>query len=136
MLGVDADPRWTDVLPGTPAVSVVHTTGELARQSEAATVDWVLLDRCLQQLPDPTVALDEVAGQLKPDATLITLFTGIARAEPDERRPLWSVLPYAARRLHEESTELERVEVMQYGNVAVALAWLYRLPADGLTDRS
>ena len=42
--------------------------------------------------------------------------------------------PYAARRLHDERRELERVEVEQFGNVTLALAWLYRLPADRLTD--
>jgi hypothetical protein len=135
VLGVDDDPAWADVLPGAPVVSVVRTTGDLGRQLEAATADWVLLDRCLQQLPEPTLAVEEVVGRLKPGAALVTLFTGIARAEPEERRPLWSVAPYAARRLHKESTELERIEVVQYGNVAVALAWLYRLPAGGLTNR-
>jgi hypothetical protein len=93
-----------------------------------------VLDRCLQGLREPTVALEEVAGRLKPGAALITLFTGIARLEPGERRPLWSVAPYAARRLHEERRELERVEVEQYGNVTLALAWLYRLPANDLTE--
>jgi hypothetical protein len=44
------------------------------------------------------------------------------------------VAPYAARRLHEERRELERVEVEQYGNVTLALAWLYRLPANDLTE--
>jgi SAM-dependent methyltransferase len=135
VLGVDADPGWTDVLPGAPTVSVVRTTEGLEEQLETATIDWVVLDRCLQELPEPASALEEVVGRLKPGAALVTLFTGIARAEPEERRPLWSVASYAARRLHEERPELEHTEVVQYGNVALALAWLYRLPASGLTDR-
>ncbi len=136
VLGVDAEPGWTDVLPSAADVKVLLATGRFGRElGAAATVDWVVLDRCLQRLPELTIALEEVVGRLKPGAALITLFTGIARAEPGGRRPLWSVAPYAARRLHEERRELERVEVEQYGNVTLALAWIYRLPADDLTER-
>jgi hypothetical protein len=136
VLGADAAPGWTDVLPAGADVTVHLATGRFGRElGAAATVDWVVLDRCLQRLPELTVALEEVVGRLKPGAALITLFTGIARAELGERRPLWSVAPYAARRLHEECRELERVEVEQHGNVTLALAWLYRLPADDLTER-
>jgi hypothetical protein len=136
VLGVDAEPGRTDVLPDAADVKVLRATGGFGRAlAAAANVDWVVLDRCLQRLPELTVTLEEVVGRLKPGAALITLFTGIARAEPGERRPLWSVAPYAARRLHEERGELERVEVEQYGNVTLALAWLYRLPADDLTER-
>ena len=136
VLGVDAESGWTDVLPAVADVKVGRMTGGFERELEAtATVDWVVLDRCLQRLPEPTVALEEVVGRLKPGAALITLFTGIARPEPERRRPLWNVAPYAARRLHEERRELERLEVEQYGNVALALAWLYRLPADDLTEQ-
>jgi hypothetical protein len=124
------------MLPPATDVEVVRATGGSGRELKAAAnVDWVVLDRCLQRLPDMAPALEEVVGLLKPGAALITLFTGIARAQPGERRPLWSVAPYAARRLHEERGELERVEVEQYGNVTLALAWLYRLPADDLTER-
>jgi hypothetical protein len=80
------------------------------------------------------LALEEAVGRLKPGADLVTLFSGIARPEPGGRGPLWSVAPYAARRLHEERGELERVEVEQYGNVTLALTWIYRLPADDLTE--
>jgi hypothetical protein len=45
------------------------------------------------------------------------------------------VAPYAARRLYEERRELERVDVEQFGNVTLALVWLYRLPAGDLTER-
>jgi hypothetical protein len=126
VLSVDAEPGWTDVLPAAADVQIFRMTGGLGRElAAAANADWVVLDRCLQGLREPTVALEEVAGRLKPGAALITLFTGIARLEPGERRPLWSVAPYAARRLH---------EVEQYGNVTLALAWLYRLPANDLTE--
>jgi SAM-dependent methyltransferase len=136
VLGVDAEPGWTDVLPAAANVKVVRTNGGFGRElGAAATVDWVVLDRCLQRLPEPRVALEEVVGRLKPGAALITLFTGIARPEPERRRPFWIVTPYAARRLHGERRELERVEVERYGNVALALAWLYRLPADDLTEQ-
>jgi SAM-dependent methyltransferase len=136
VLGVDAEPGWTDVLPAAADVNVLWATGQFERALAAIeTVDWVLLDRCLQSLPEMAVALEEVVGRLRPGAALVTLFTGIARAEPAERAPLWSVAPYAARRLHEERRELERVGVKQYGNVTLALAWIYRLPADDLTER-
>jgi len=136
VLGVDDEPGWMDVLAAAANVTVGRMTGGFERELEAtATVDWVVLDRCLQRMPEPTVALEEVVGRLKPGTTLITLFTGIARAEPEGRGPLWSVAPYAARRLHEERRELERLEVEQHGNVALALAWLYWLPADDLTEQ-
>jgi hypothetical protein len=35
--------------------------------------------------------------------------------------------------MHEEHPELEHVEVEQYGNVTLALAWLYRMPTHDLT---
>ena len=136
VLGIDAEPGWTDVLPAAADVEVLPATGCSERELAApASVDWVVLDRCLQWLPEMAVALEEVVGRLRPGAALVTFFTGIARAEPGERAPLWSVAPYAARRLHEECRELERVEVEQYGNVTLALAWIYRLPADDLTER-
>ena len=135
VLGVDAEPGWTDVLPADADVKVLRATGGFGRELAAAeNADWVVLDRCLQRLPEMALALEEVVGRLRAGADLVTLFTGIARAEPEGRRPLWTVAPYAARRLHEERRELERVEVEQYGNVTLALAWLYRLPADDLTE--
>jgi hypothetical protein len=135
-LGVDAESGWTDVLPAAADVKVVRTNGDFGRQlGTAATVDWVVLDRCLQRMPEPKVALEEVVGRLKPGAALFTLFMGIARAEPEGRRPLWTVAPYAARRLHEERHELERVEVEQFGNVTLALGLLYRLPANDLAQQ-
>jgi SAM-dependent methyltransferase len=136
VLGVDAEPGWTDVLPADADVKVRPVSGGLGREFAAAeNFDWVVLDRCLQRVPEPKVALEEIVARLKPGAALITLVTGIARAEPEGRRPLWTVAPYAARRLHEERREFERVEVEQYGNVVLALAWLYRLPADDLTEQ-
>jgi len=135
VLGNDAEPRWAEVLPAGANVEVVHATGlSVSEVSAAENADWLVLDRCLQRSPDMPLALEEVVGRLKPGAELITLFTGIARAEPGERRPLWTVAPHAARRLHEERSELECVEVAQYGNVALALAWLFRLPAEDFTE--
>lgn len=136
VLGVDAEPRWADALPAAADVKVLSATGRSEGElAAAATVDWVVLDRCLQWLPEMAVALEEVVGRLRPGAALVTFFTGIARAEPGERAPLWSVAPYAARRLHEERRGLDRVEVEQYGNVTLALAWIYRLPEGDLTER-
>lgn len=136
VLGFDSEPGWTDVLPAAADVKVLGATGCSERElAAAASVDWVVLDRCLQWLPEMAVALEEVAGRLRPGAALVTFFTGIARTEPGERAPLWSAAPYAARRLHEERRGLERVEVEQHGNVILALAWIYRLPADDLTER-
>jgi hypothetical protein len=135
VLGLDAEPEWMDAFPADADVKVLHATGGFGRELAASeNVDWVVLDRCLQRLPEMPRALEEVVGRLRPGAALVTLFTGIARAEPGERRPLWSVAPYAARRLHEERRELECVEVKKYGNVTLALAWIYRLPADRLTE--
>jgi SAM-dependent methyltransferase len=136
VLGVDAEAGWMDVLPASANVEVIRETSRSERElTDAATVDWVVLDRCLQWLPEMAVALEEVVERLRPGAALVTFFTGIARAEPGEHAPLWSVAPYAARRLHEERRELERVQVEQSGNVTLALAWLYRLPAADLTER-
>jgi hypothetical protein len=136
VLGVEAEPGWTDVLPAAAGFEVVRASSRFEVALAAAeNVDWIVLDRCLQQLPEMALALEEAVGRLKPGAELVTLFTGIARAEPGDRAPLWSVAPYAARRLHEDRRELEGVEVEQYGNVTLALAWLYRLPADDLTER-
>jgi hypothetical protein len=81
------------------------------------------------------LALDDVIARMREGSALLTFFTGIARAEQRDRAPLWSVAPYAARRLHEERRALEHVEVDQYGNVTLALAWMYRLPAHDLTER-
>jgi SAM-dependent methyltransferase len=135
VLGLDAEPEWMDAFPADADVKVLHATDGFARELAASeNVDWVVLDRCLQRLPEMPRALEEVVRRLRPGAALVTLFTGIARAEPGERRPLWSVAPHAARRLHEERRELECVEVKKYGNVTLALAWIYRLPADRLTE--
>jgi SAM-dependent methyltransferase len=136
VLGVGEKADWVDVLPARVGLAVRRAIRQPEHELAAlAAADWVVLDRWLQHLPDVAVALQEVARRLKPGARVLTLFTGIARQEPGENAPLWSVAPYAARRLHEECRELERVEVEQHGNVTLALAWIYRLPADDLTER-
>lgn len=127
VLGIDKNAGWFDVLPP-------HTTVELELPA-ATAADWVVVDRRLQHVPDPALALQEAARRLRPGAGLVTLFTGIARPEPEERAPLWTVVPHAARRLHEQRAELEQVEVEQRGNVTLALASLYRLPAGRLSER-
>lgn len=134
VLGVDAEPGWADVLPAGANVEVFGATSRSEFELAAPEMDWVVLDRCLQMRPEMALAFDEVVVRLRAGAGLVTFFTGIARAEPGDRAPLWSVAPYAARRLHEECRELERVEVDQYGNVTLALAWIYRLPAHDLTE--
>jgi hypothetical protein len=136
VLGIDTEPGWIEGLPHTADVEVLRGTSPSDRQlAAAATADWVVLDRSLQWAPELEVALENVVARLRPGAALFTLFTGIARAEPAERAPLRSVAPYAARRLHEGCRGLEGVEVEQYGNVTLALAWIFRRPADGLTER-
>jgi hypothetical protein len=136
VFGPDAEPGWTDVLPAAADVKVLRGTEPSERElAAAANVDWIVLDRSLQWVPEMTDALEAVVGRLRPEAALVTFFTGIARAEPGESAPLRSVQPYAARRLHEERRELGRVAVEQYGNVTLALAWIYRLPAMDLTER-
>lgn len=135
VFGPDDEPGWTDVLPAADVKILRGTEPSEPELAAAATVDWVVLDRALQWVPEMTDALDAVVGRLRPEAALVTFFTGTARAEPENRAPLWTVAPHAARRLHEECRDLERVAVEQYGNVTLALAWIYRLPADDLTER-
>jgi hypothetical protein len=136
VFGSDGEPGWTDVLPAAADVKVIRWTHPSeADLAAAASVGWVVLDRCLQWRTDLGAALEDVVGCMRPGAALVTFFTGIARAEPENRAPLWTVAPYAARRLHEERRDLERVEVEQYGNVTLALAWISRLPATDLTER-
>jgi hypothetical protein len=136
VFGPDDKPGWTDVLPAAADITILRgiepSEAELAA---AATVDWVVLDRALQWVPDMTDALEAVVGRLRPEAALVTFLTGIARAERAETAPLRTVQPYAAGRLHEACRDLERIAVEQYGNVTLALAWIYRLPATDLTER-
>jgi SAM-dependent methyltransferase len=117
-------------------VATGDAAAELQRLDErfgGSQLDWVVVDRCLQFVHDIPPALAHVVGWLKPGGTLISLFAGLGRTEPEARRPLWIVLPYAARRLHEECAALGSIEVEQRGNVALALAWLYGLGAEELT---
>ena len=136
LLGVDAEPGWMDVLPVRAQIEVL--SGLSRTEIEHAAVenaDLVVLDRCLQLHTEMVLALDDVVERMREGAALVTFFTGIARAEPRDRAPLWTVAPYAARRLHDERRELEHVEVDQHGNVTLALSWVYRLPAHDLTER-
>jgi hypothetical protein len=136
VLGVDAEPEWMDVLPVHAHDEAVSMLGPTEFEDAAVeNADWVVLDRCLQLRTEIVLALDDVVQRMRKRAALVTFFTGIARAEPRDRAPFWSVAPYAARRLHEERRELEHVEVDQYGNVTLALAWVYRLPLHDLTER-
>ena len=136
VLSVGAEPGWADLQPARVDVGILGANGPSGRELQAAAAaDWVVLDRCLQWRTDMGAALEDVVGRMRPGAVLVTFFTGIARAELENRAPLWTVAPYAARRLHEERRDLERVAVEQYGNVTLALAWIYRLPADDLTER-
>jgi hypothetical protein len=136
ILGVDAEPEWMDVLPVRAHVEVLSALSRTEFDHAAVeNADWVVLDRCLQLHTEMMLALDGVVERMREGAALVTFFTGIARAEPRDRAPLWCVAPYAARRLHEERRELEHVEVDQYGNVTLALAWVYRLRAHDLTEQ-
>ncbi len=136
VFGPSGEPGWTDVLPAAADVKILRGTEPSKQElAAAATVDWVVLDRVLQWRTDMGAALEDVVGRMRPGAALVTFFTGIARAEPESRAPLWTVAPYAAGRLHDDRRDLERVAVEQYGNVTLALAWLYRLPATDLTER-
>jgi hypothetical protein len=136
VLGAGAEPGWADVLPARVDVGILGAISPSGRELQAvAAADWVVLDRCLQWRTDMGAALEDVVGRMRPGAALVTFFTGISRAEPENRVPLWTVAPYAARRLHNERRDLERVAIEQYGNVTLALAWIYRLPADDLTER-
>src|SRR5919199_2219592 len=135
VLGVDAEPGWMDVLPVHAHVEAVSMLSPTEFEHAAVeNADWVVLDRCLQLRTEIVLALDDVVQRMRKRAALVTFFTGIARAEPRDRAPFWSVAPYAARRLHEERRKLEHVEVDQYGNVTLALAWVYRLPLHDLTE--
>ena len=136
VLSVDSTPAWSESLPTASVVTVLPVTARpRGGVAAVASADWLIVDRWLQRLPDMAPVLGDIVRRLRPGARVVTLFTGIARPEPDDRAPLWSVAPYAARRLHEEYGELEGVEVESRGNVTVALAWLYRLPASELTER-
>lgn len=132
VIGIDAEPAWCDVLPDGSRAELVAATPDV---HGTASNDWMVVDRWLQFLPEPAVGLGEIVRRLRPGGRLVTLFTGIARAEPNGRAPLWTVAPFAARRLHQEHADLEHVELEQLGNVTLALAWLYRLPAAELTER-
>jgi hypothetical protein len=133
--------EWQQVQTGSPRLVELETEDAdagLSRLSDslaAEQLDWVTIDRCLQFVYDMPTALGRVAGWLRPGGVLVALFTGIARAEPHARRPLWTVAPYAAQRLLEGCPALDRVGVDQRGNVALALAWLYGLPASDLTPK-
>src|SRR6185369_13002023 len=67
VLGLDSEPEWMDAFPADAEIKVLHATGGFGRELAASeNVDWVVLDRCLQRLPEMPLALAQVVGRLRP----------------------------------------------------------------------
>jgi len=123
-----------DVEAGNPKATIVGDAsrpGTLPRE----TFDCILLTQTLQFIYDLPAAVREFHAALKPGGVLLVTAPGISHFGRGKwaHSWYWNLAPPAAVRLLGDVFGPGAVQVIQYGNVRVASAFLYGLSAEELT---
>ena len=122
ILNVDArNPRAT-IVGDISSSSVLPT----------AKFDCIILTQTLQLIFDLQGAIDFIYRALKPCGVLLLTVPGISQIDPGEWGPYWywSFTRLSIRRLFEERFGAGNVQVVSYGNVFAAAAFLYGLAVE------
>jgi SAM-dependent methyltransferase len=122
----------SDVLhaaPGNPDATLV---ADLTRAEHLAAnaFDCIILTQTLQYIYDLRAAMRTLYRILKPDGVLLATCPGISqtsRYDADHWGEFWRFTTLSAQRLCTEVFPEDGVTVQAYGNVLVAMAFLYGL---------
>jgi SAM-dependent methyltransferase len=127
---------------------VLHLTGDsleativadLADAPEIAddTFDCIILTQTLQFAPDMRSVVSELHRILKPGGAVLCTVPGISqvsRYDMERWGDYWRLTSLAARELFETAFPAEDVEVVTYGNVLAAVAFLHGLAVSEVTS--
>jgi SAM-dependent methyltransferase len=118
---------------GNPLATIVADLTQ-ADQIASNSFDCILLIQTLQLIYDLPAAIRTIERILKPGGVLLATFPGISQLSADEWAETWywSFTTLSARRLFEAVFPAECVEILAYGNVLAATAFLQGLAAEEL----
>jgi SAM-dependent methyltransferase len=137
-LGGDRVSR-SDVLhvePGNPLATIVAdltNAPHLARN----TFDCIILTQTLQFIYDTRAAIRTAHRILKPGGVLLVTVPGIGQISTEDMErwgQYWSFTSLSVQRLLTEVFEQERVDIVSYGNVLTAIAFLHGVSAEELKN--
>ena len=103
---------------------------------EDKAYDCLIITQTLQFCPEPFLAAQSLARVLKPSGVCLATFAGIAPISSyDEERwgEYWRITEQGAHALFDPAFGATQVEVVSYGNVAAACAFLQGLCSEDLS---
>lgn len=128
----------SDVLSVTPDGRKVTLVGDLTTADHIPTgrFDCIIFTQTLQFIFDHRAALATIHRILKPNGVLLATVPGITKIPQDRWGPLccWSYTEVSARKLLEQTFDIELIEVDSRGNVLAACAFLQGLATEELAE--
>ena len=120
-----------------PGITLV---GDLTRPEdlEPSRFDCVIMAQTMPFIYDSLAVVSTVHHVLKPGGVLLATLPGITRISPVDKKRwghYWSFTTMSADRLFGQVFGPDNVEVVSFGNVLAATAFLYGLAAEELTQR-
>jgi SAM-dependent methyltransferase len=128
-----------DVLDLRPGHHGATITGDLTSPDclAANAYDCEVVTQTLNYLYDVRSAIRTLWTALKPGGSLIVSVSGIAQIAPEEARycgDFWRFTSFSLHRHLEEFFPPDQIEVIPYGNVLSAIAFLHGLAAEELKE--
>lgn len=114
-----------DVEPSNPSATIIADLSA-AESVEGAQFDCFILTQTLQFIYDTRAALAHAHRLLVPGGVLLVTVPSVSRLAPSNglTGEYWRFAPAACRRLFEEVFGAGQVEIVSYGNVTSAIAFL------------
>jgi SAM-dependent methyltransferase len=123
------------VVPGYPGATIIADLAS-APHIPSAAFDCIILTQTLHYIFDLHSAVATLARILKPGGTLLVTLPGISqvcRDQHDRESDCWRFTAASAQRLFRRHFPAEDLQVITYGNVWTATAFLYGLAVEDLT---
>jgi SAM-dependent methyltransferase len=120
---------------GNPKASFVADLSD-APQVPSDAFDCIICTQTIHVIPDTRAAVRTLHRVLKPGGTLLATLPGVSRIYHDEHGPwadYWRFTSHSARWLFEQCFEPGEIEIVTFGNVLTASAFLFGLAAEELT---
>jgi SAM-dependent methyltransferase len=127
----------SDVLhvePGNPKATIVADLTN-ADHLPSNTFDCIILTQTLQFIYDVPAAIKTLHRILKPGGVLLVTVSGISQISSEDMErwgQYWSFTTLSIQKLFQEVFEKDKIEVIAYGNVLSAIAFLHGLATEEL----
>jgi len=124
-----------DLSPDNPLVTLIADLG-ISDSLPPSTFDCILCTQTLLLVYDVRVAIENMHTALKPGGILLATVPGIAHklASREPSGDFWRFTVHSARRLFADAFGAANVEVVTYGNVLAATAFLQGLATEELSS--